>query len=160
MENNKEFRSLKIIDKFKWVYSKLGVDYNVMRSILKIKLTMDKRNVPTVLNNREDKKDKNNNFRVLIITYLVMGMFLAFFIGINENIMWQMTIYFILFMFIILSTFISDFSNVILDIKDKILIGTKGVDSKTLNAAKITHILIYSFYNISTRWIFSNSCFI
>lgn len=74
MENNKEFRSLKIIDKFKWVYSKLGVDYNVMRSILKIKLTMDKRNVPTVLNNREDKKDKDNNFRVLIITYLVMGM--------------------------------------------------------------------------------------
>src|SRR3712207_6416971 len=70
-------------------------------------------------------------------------MFLSFFIGINENIMWQMTIYFTLFMFIILSTFISDFSNVILDIKDKILIGTKGVDSKTLNAAKITHILIY-----------------
>lgn len=143
MENNKEFRSLKIIDKFKWIYSKLGVNYNVMRSILKIKLTMDKRNVPTVLNNRENKKDKNNNFKVLIITYLVMGMFLAFFIGINENIMWQMTIYFTLFMFIILSTFISDFSNVILDIKDKILIGTKGVDSKTLNAAKITHILIY-----------------
>ncbi|WP_242846096.1 hypothetical protein [Clostridium novyi] len=79
MENNKEFRSLKIIDKFKWVYSKLGVDYNVMRSILKIKLTMDKRNVPTVLNNREDKKDKDNNFRVLIITYLVMGMFLSVF---------------------------------------------------------------------------------
>lgn len=143
MKNNKEFRSLKIIDKFKWIYSKLGVNYNVMRSILKIKLTMDKRNVPTVLNNRENKKDKNNNFKVLIITYLVMGMFLAFFIGINENIMWQMTIYFTLFMFIILSTFISDFSNVILDIKDKILIGTKGVDSKTLNAAKITHILIY-----------------
>ncbi|KLU76529.1 hypothetical protein [Clostridium botulinum] len=140
--DNKEFKSLVILDKFKILYAKFGVDYKVMRSILKVKLTMDKRRVPTILNDY-DKKGKDNKSNLVMIYYLFIGFFLAFFVGINQNIIWQMTTYFTVFMFIILSTFISDFSSVILDIRDKVIIGTKGVDSRTLNAAKTTHIFIY-----------------
>ncbi|KGM95277.1 ABC transporter permease [Clostridium botulinum] len=143
MDNNKEFKSLIIVDKFKWLYSKFGIDYKLMRNILKVKLTTDQRRVPTILNDYRDKKEENNKFNLVIIFYLFIGIFLAFLVGTNKNIIWQMNIYFTVFMFIILSTFISDFSNVILDIRDKVIIGTKGVDSRTLNTAKITHIFIY-----------------
>ena len=36
-------------------------------------------------------------------------------------------------MFLILTIFISDFSNVLLDMRDKNIIGTKGIDNKTIN---------------------------
>lgn len=141
----KEPRSLKILDRLRRIYSKFGVDYDVMRLILKIKLTMDGRKVATIFNNnKEDNKDKNQFYKSLIV-YALMGFFMMFFMLISADVMWNMTIYFSTFMFIILTIFISDFSTVILDVKDKILIGTKGVDPKTLNAAKLTHIFIYIF---------------
>lgn len=60
--------------------------------------------------------------------------------------MYQMSIYFAAIMFMILTVFISDFSYVILDVKDKSIIYTKGIDNKTINAAKITHVCIYIIY--------------
>lgn len=46
-------------------------------------------------------------------------------------------------MFVIGSSFIADFAYVLLDVRDKNLLGITGVSSKTINAAKITNILIY-----------------
>lgn len=76
--DNKEFKSLVILDKFKILYAKFGVDYKVMRSILKVKLTMDKRRVPTILNDY-DKKGKDNKSNLVMIYYLFIGFFLSFF---------------------------------------------------------------------------------
>jgi hypothetical protein len=42
-----------------------------------------------------------------------------------------------------ITTFMSDFSSVILDIKDNGILATRGISLKTLNASKITHIMIY-----------------
>lgn len=46
-------------------------------------------------------------------------------------------------MFVIGTSFIADFAYVLLDVRDKNLLGITGVSSKTINAAKITNILIY-----------------
>ncbi|MCD3331364.1 ABC transporter permease, partial [Clostridium botulinum D/C] len=100
MDNNKEFKSLIIVDKFKWLYSKFGIDYKLMRNILKVKLTTDQRRVPTILNDYRDKKGENNKFNLVIIFYLFIGIFLAFLVGTNKNIIWKMNIYFTVFMFI------------------------------------------------------------
>ena len=54
-----------------------------------------------------------------------------------------MAVYFGFFMFVIGSSFIADFAYVLLDVRDKNLLGITGVSSKTINAAKITNILIY-----------------
>lgn len=49
-------------------------------------------------------------------------------------------------MFVILMTsMISDFSAVLLDIRDKNILQPKPISSRTINAAKIMHILIYIF---------------
>jgi len=44
-----EFAILRLLDKFKALYKKAGVNYDIMRMILQIKLTMDGRRVSTVL---------------------------------------------------------------------------------------------------------------
>ncbi|WP_027625063.1 hypothetical protein [Clostridium lundense] len=145
----KEFTVLKIIDKFKWIFEKSGVDYKTMRKILQLKLTMDGRRVPTVINNSQKKKeeenDKNQFFKSLWM-YVLLGLFLVALVISNKNIMFQMSIFFGILMFMLITTFISDFSSVLLDIRDKNIIFTKPVTSKTINAAKFMHILIYMFY--------------
>lgn len=139
-----EFKILKLIDKFKWVYEKLGVDYDMMSLILKMKLTTDSRKTPTVLsNNNDDKKEEKNQFKSALKYYLFLGIVFTFIIIPDINVMAKMSMYFSMIMFFILSIFISDFSTVILDVRDKTLIGTKGVDLRTINAAKFTHIIIY-----------------
>ncbi|MGX4600526.1 hypothetical protein [Faecalimicrobium sp. JNUCC 81] len=139
----KEFFMLKILDLFKGIYQKCGVNYKIMRLIVQSKLVMDGRRGQNVAGFNEDTtKDKNYFFTALIV-YAIIGVFSAPIVIMNINPIIKMSLYFSFFMIMILSVFISDFSSVILDINDKDIIVTKGVDSKTLNAAKITHIFIY-----------------
>jgi len=40
-----DFKTLRLLDKFRWLFIKMGIDYGMMRKILHIKLTMDERKV-------------------------------------------------------------------------------------------------------------------
>ncbi|MGL4774570.1 MAG: hypothetical protein ACRC2K_13495, partial [Clostridium sp.] len=143
----KEFKVLKVIDKFKGLYKKLGVNYPLMRLILQTKLTMDGRRTTTFLaNNGGKEKPDKNQFYATLGYYAFIGIFICPILLLDFNMMYQGSIIFIYFMFMILTTFISDFSSVLLDLKDKNLISTKGVDRATLNCAKFTHIIIYILY--------------
>ncbi|WP_315121218.1 hypothetical protein [uncultured Clostridium sp.] len=142
----KEFKVLKFIDKFKFLFTKFGVDYQAMRRILQIKLIMDGRRVPTVMNNyKNDEKEEENKFFKSLISYFLLGIVLAILVGFKFNMMYQMTMFFGIMMFMLMTTLISDFSSVLLDLRDKNIIFTKPVDSKTINTAKVIHILIYMF---------------
>ncbi|WP_270940093.1 hypothetical protein [Romboutsia lituseburensis] len=138
----KDFYILKILDLFKGIYKGLGINYEIMRVIVQSKLIMDGRRGQNILNQEEEVKDKNSFYMSLLI-YAVVGLISAPIISMDTNPIIKMSLYFSFFMVIILSVFISDFSSVILDINDKDIIVTKGVDLKTLNAAKFTHIFIY-----------------
>ena len=131
----KKDKSLAVVHRLRGFYEKLGVDYEMMRLILETKLTMDKRREPTITMNNKNNDEKDNSFGKALILYGVMG--------IKHNIMLQMAVYFGFFMFVIGSSFIADFAYVLLDVRDKNLLGITGVSSKTINAAKITNILIY-----------------
>lgn len=139
----KKDRALKIVDRFRGLYEKLGVDYEMMKLILETKLIMDKRRAPTITMNNKYNEEKENKFGMALGLYALMGAFMALVIVFKYNIMLQMTLYFGFFMFVIGSSFITDFAYVLLDVKDKNLLGITGVSSKTINAAKITNILIY-----------------
>ena len=138
----KDFYILKILDLFKGIYQGIGINYEIMRLIVQSKLTMDGRRGQNILNQEEEVKDKNSFYMSLLI-YAVVGVISAPIILMDTNPIIKMSLYFSFFMVLILSVFISDFSSVILDINDKDIIVTKGVDLKTLNAAKFTHIFIY-----------------
>lgn len=140
----KKERSIRIVEKFKWLYEKAGVDYNMMMLILEHKLMMDKRRTPAIMSgNIDTKKSDEDKFKSALLMYGLSGAFMGLIIAIKFNIMIQMTLYFGIFMFFMGTSFISDFAYVLLDIKDKNLLGVTGVSSKTINAAKLTNILIY-----------------
>ncbi|MEF9991695.1 MAG: hypothetical protein RRZ84_06135 [Romboutsia sp.] len=139
----KDFFALKILDLFKGLYKIAGVDYEIMRLIVQSKLLMDTRRVGNnVAVSGEGEKTKNT-FLTSLIVYAIMGVISSAILFLDIEPIVKMSFYFGFFMIMILTSFISDFSTVMLDIKDKDIIGTKGVDLKTLNAAKITHIFIY-----------------
>ncbi|KEJ00189.1 ABC transporter permease [Clostridium botulinum A2B7 92] len=133
---------LKFVDRFKFIYEKLGVNYASMRTILKLKLLMDNRRVPTIYKDKENE-DKKNTFKKSLLLYGLMGVFLAVFIFIPSPMVVKMSINIGAIMFLIMTTMIADFSSVLLDIRDKNILNTKPLDPKTINAAKTTHILIY-----------------
>ena len=121
----KEFKLLKFLDKYKGIYEKFGVDYEKMRLILKIKLTMDERRVPTIMKNNSKKKEEKNVFVKSLFFYAFMGLFMGIITFISTNKMYVYTMTFAIFMFIVLSVFIADFSSVLLDIRDKNLISIR-----------------------------------
>uniref|UniRef100_UPI0022DFD8D1 ABC transporter permease n=3 Tax=Paraclostridium bifermentans TaxID=1490 RepID=UPI0022DFD8D1 len=138
----KNFISLKILDKFRFLYEKLGVDYDAMRLILSTKLTIDSRKTSNLLNNNQFQ-ESSNQYKIMQIIYALIGFCMMIIIINIQNIFITMAIYFSIFTFFMLTTFMSDFSSVILDVKDKGILSTRGLDAKTLNASKITHIMIY-----------------
>lgn len=139
---------LKIVDRWKPLFEKMGIDYEMMRKILSIKLLLDGRRVPTIIGNnkkRNDADNKNMFFGSLWI-YLLMGLILIPFIVMKYNYLYQMSFVFSIIMFMVMTSLISDFSCVILDIRDKNIIGTRPVNNKTLSMAKTVHIMIYMIF--------------
>lgn len=152
----KDYKFLKFLDKFKGVYKSFGVDYEDMRLILSLKLTLDERRVPTVMQNNKNKdenKDGNNFFKSLLF-YAFMGAFIGALTFIPMSKIYVYTIVISVFMFLILTVFVSDFSSVLLDVRDNNLIATKGVSGKTINAAKVTHICYYlCLMSLALGWL-------
>lgn len=142
-----DFRTLKFLDKFKGLFVKFGVDYPAMRDILQVKLMMDRRRVPTIFNQQHKKQKKDENqFIKSLWMYGLFGLFLLPFIIAGENYLFQMSIVFGILVFFLMSSMISDFSSVLLDIRDKAILGTKPVNQKTVGAAKLIHVCIYMFF--------------
>lgn len=145
----KDFKVLKFLDRFKGFFEKLGVDYNVMRRILQIKFIMDSRRVSTIVNSSSKKEDDNSvksNFNKSLLTYGLIGLIMIPIIWMGENFIFQMSFVFGILMFMIMTSLISDFSSVLLDIRDKNIIFSKPVNSKTLSMAKIIHVLNYMVF--------------
>ncbi|GGA72824.1 hypothetical protein [Ornithinibacillus halotolerans] len=132
---------LKVLDPFRSIFRKFNIDYDMMRLILQMKLTMDARRVPTILS--QSKKKEGNQFIKGLWIYGLYGLILIPFFFLGDNLMLQASLITGIAMFILGTSMISDFSSVILDVRDKIILNTKPIDSRTINAAKVMHVSIY-----------------
>jgi len=143
----KDLPSLKVLDFLRPFFRMFGIDYDVMRKILQVKLTMDGRRVPTIFSgDRSKKRKEGNQFLKSLGIYALYGITLMPFVFLGENYMFQLSIMFGITMFILMTSLISDFSAVLLDVRDKTILNTKPVDSRTINAAKIVHVTIYIIF--------------
>lgn len=141
----KEFVMLRLLDKFKGLYKKAGVNYDIMRMILQIKLTMDGRRVSTVFTNNNksfENKDKNS-YKYQLLFNGFLSIFIGILILIDMPALKKINIIIGVNLFMMVSIMISDFSAVLLDVKEKNILLPKPVDNKTFNAAKLTHICMY-----------------
>lgn len=143
----KEYNFLKFLDRFEKLFTKMNMDYPIMRKIIQVKLTLDSRRTATVLTGsmENNKKKDGNNFLRAIPMYIFIGVLMLPFMLFSDDYIISMSIVLGMFMFLMMTSLISDFSSVLLDVRDKGIILTKPVNSRTLNMAKILHIFIYVF---------------
>ncbi|MFO8069422.1 MAG: hypothetical protein R6U02_05495 [Alkalibacterium sp.] len=143
-ERAKEPVYLKIIDKFAPIYQKFGIDYKQMRTILKMKMTMDSRKEAAVqgMSSKAKQNEEKNHFFSSLWVYAIISVFLLL-LFVYDNWVFQYTTYFSYIFVMLFSTMLANFSNILLDTKDSELIGTKPVSQKTIGAAKATHVAIY-----------------
>lgn len=130
-----DFFSLKILDLFRSLFEAFGVEYEKMRLIVSMKLTLDKR--------KNNSSENKNSLMQSVILYLVIGLVASRIIVMPIDIMTKMTVLFALIFVMLLTCFITDFSSVILDTYDRHIIGITDIKDITLNMAKIVHIIIY-----------------
>lgn len=140
----KDFIVLKLFNRFNFLFKKIGVDYPTMRRILQVQLTMDERRVPTILTNQK-KTRSGNSFKSSLITYGILGIFIGLLMLVPFPLFYKMNIAFGIIIFMVMATMISDFSTVLLDVKDKNILLPRPVDARTINTAKLLHIVIYLF---------------
>jgi hypothetical protein len=138
-----EYKIFSFLDKFKTLFIKAGVDYDVMKKIIQIKLTMDGRAVPTVLNNQKYESSNSSAFKKSLLSYGFMGVMIGIFMLISLPVFYKMNVIIGIIIFMVMLTMISDFSSVLLDVKDKNILLPRPINEKTIAAAKIIHIFIY-----------------
>ena len=81
---------------------------------------------------------------------MLFGLFMIPFILMGENYLFQMSLFFGIFTFFVMTSMIADFSSVLLDIRDRNILFPKPVDRKTISTAKMVHVVIYlSFLTIA-----------
>ncbi|QVY62147.1 hypothetical protein [Cytobacillus gottheilii] len=144
-----DFKTLQLLDKIQVLFVKIGVDYTAMRKILQIKLTMDERRVPTFFNqdaNKKGQEDKKYGYIKSLWIYVLIGLVLIPFMGFGDSYLFQLSIAYAIIIFMIMTSMIADFSNVLLDVRDRSILLTKPISAKTVNAAKFMHIFIYLSY--------------
>lgn len=140
-----EFISLKILDKFQGVFEKFGIDYEIVRIILKTKLILDSRRAPAFDNNKKKNDSEDTSLIKGYLFHMIFGVFLAFFLYFIYDEMIRMIYFSGAFFFMTTMYLISDFSFVLLDTRDKNIILTRPVDSRVVSLSKVLHILIYMF---------------
>lgn len=140
----KDYKSLKLLDYFSFIFKKLDIDYTIMRKIIQLKLNLDERRVPTIINSEEKKE--GNFFMKSLFIYLLTGLLFMAIVMLDIPIFIKMSISIGAIIFMLSMTMISDFSSILLDTKDRNILMTKPVDFNTLNTARIIHIFIYLFF--------------
>ena len=133
---------LSIVSKFGFLFKNSEVDFNQLLSILDIKLTIDNRRSRVNLKGQEVKDSNNTFFWTLVVTFglsCLMSSFL-FFLPVIEVAYGLVSAY---TMVAITMVLITDFSSVMLDTSDLIVLFTRPVSSKTLFMSRLMHTLIY-----------------
>lgn len=133
---------LRFLDVFSWFYRALGVDYDQLRAIVATKLTMDNRR-QLVAYRRGGKTEKTNTFGMTLLFYALFGAFVALAMYGIPSFILSMVVFFTYIMVMVSMTLITDFSSVLLDTSDNTIILPRPVDSRSLFAARLTHILLY-----------------
>ena len=127
------------------LYQKLGVNTNHLRAILLAKLTMDDRRPNSIHQTKKKQQTKPIKWST-VGTMLMMALLGSFFIipfFITQDPTTQFTFYFTFFIFILASTLISDFTSVLIDVRDNYIILPKPVNDKTFLLSRLLHIIIH-----------------
>lgn len=122
----------------------LGADVEHLKAILTVKLKMDDRKPLGVGRSQSNQKKKANyaSTIVFVINFFVGVMYIFPMILFKDP---YMSLFGLYTMLMVLLTFglISDFSNVLVDTRDKLIIFPKPVNDRTIFLSRMLHIAVY-----------------
>ena len=133
---------LKVLDRFRWFFRALKVDYPTFRLILWAKLTMDNRQEKSVAQ-RRGKKEMSNAMVWVVFIYVFIGIFIGLMVLGIKSVFTAMVIVFAMVMVMTAVALISDFTSVLLDTTDNAILLPRPIDGRTLAVARLIHIALY-----------------
>src|SRR6187431_1212287 len=137
---------IKILKFFPGLFSRQGVNVYQMFDIVETKLMMDKRRVHFQFRRHDQNKNENaNRLTYVLLLYGFFSLFIVFMISAVDNIVLSMTIFHAYLLFMMSMTLITDFSSVLLDTADNLVILPRPVSGKTLFVSRMVHVSIYLF---------------
>lgn len=127
------------------LYKRLGINIVHLRAILMAKLTMDNRRPAAFQQMRHSKEKKELNKATLktMLASFFMGLLFLFAFGIGHDLTTKLTLFFSMFIFMLAATLITDFTSVLIDIRDNLIILPKPVNDSTFLTARLLHIAIH-----------------
>lgn len=127
------------------LYESMGVDTRQLRAILNTKLVMDDRRVSGLQQARKRKNNKQTNYATIgtMLITAIMGCVYLFAFAVGHDYLTRLTIYFSVYIFTLTSLLISDFTSVLIDVRDNMIILPKPVNDKTFVLARLLHIVIH-----------------
>lgn len=131
---------IRIIRLFKGLFTMLGVDYQQLECILRVKLTMDNRRG---FSTSTKKKDSSNQLLLQSFVYAIIGVFIGILIDSMNHTFTAYTMVFSMIMVMIAMLMISEFSVVLIDTRDNAILLPRPINSRTMTMAKLLHIAIY-----------------
>jgi len=126
------------------VYRKLNVDQNQLKAVLTAKLTMDNRR-PASFGGRNRGKEKKDISKATLFTMggaLMMGLIMLFTFSAGADMVTKLSLYLSMFIFMICITLITDFTSVLIDVRDNLIILPKPISDVTFVTARLLHITI------------------
>ncbi|MBZ5858732.1 hypothetical protein [Flavihumibacter profundi] len=127
------------------LYESWGINTGQLALILRYKLIMDDRRPNTFqqTRGRVKKEGISNAMLGTMLMALVMGMInlIAFVLGKDD--ITHFSFFFLAFLFLLASVLITDFTSVLIDVKDNMILLPKPVNDRTILMAKLLHILVH-----------------
>ncbi len=125
---------------FRGIIRAMGVDFEQLCSILKVKLMMDNRRS---LSMSQKGKEAKNQLLLQTFLYAVMGMLIGMSLTHINSPLISYTIFFSFIMIMIAMLMISEFTTILIDTRDNSILMPRPISSRTIVLAKIIHIAIY-----------------
>ena len=119
---------------------KLGCDWNKVKAVLDLQLTLDARRKTT---SRKKNAKERGIFQTMAMMYGISGLFTALIVlSVPDSYVRVSLGFFFVFLMSAL-IMITDFSAIILDHQGQLILQTKPIDQKSLHVAKLLHIFVY-----------------
>jgi hypothetical protein len=126
------------------LYRRMGVNLDQLQAVLSAKLTMDNRR-PAAFGNRRQGKEKKVATKATLSTMLgslVMGLVMLYTFGIGADMQTKLTLFLSMFLFLLCVTLITDFTSVLIDARDNLIILPKPISDVTFVTARMLHITV------------------
>ncbi len=130
-----------IIRLLKPLWKRLGVNYDQLKALMEARLLMETRRRKTWQQNKSSNSG-GSSWLIYLSFFFIGGGALAAIIQF-DHVGSGLTLYFLIWMVFFSVTLISDFTEVLIDVRDNYIVLPRPVNDRTISASRLMHIVIY-----------------